>query len=501
MERIQAQTCTANAGSTPTSANYLCPLGYINTKTSATTFECKKVTDMQSSVLKQKACQTSADCAININDDTNAYSSKLLVTCYVGQCVYLNTRLPGDSCSWGGQCLGGRCDLLTGRCVSTSLNIAKKDQRCGVSNEGLTINCNTDSSSDALQCLTDVTIGSTSYNSCYAKKMVKVGDSCTTWDNTTRLYNVCEDPTTSFCNTTLKTCVALLEDGSPCSAHSQCKNGDCQLNNPNDPNSGRICKKLKTYGEACESNMECSNLYTCRSTDSKSSRRCLPFAELGEFCNIDTDCRYNTPFVFDGNTVVNNLVVCSNSKCIRTFGQANGQRCEQNAHCYTGYCDQQTGNCANPPLQKCTVSNNVDCPYCACKDGTNGVCVNTNNCPGYKLDLHICIYNNFVTSLKDPYASSYFNLANRLAMDTLFVDRDSSIYTKCRSYFTNYWSCMQNNDKWTVAEFEGFVPGVQPVPNLIMPKVLSGAPRLVSTNRMILLFAMSLLVVMLVTLF
>ncbi|KAG2391892.1 hypothetical protein C9374_013377 [Naegleria lovaniensis] len=454
---VQAQTCTANAGSTPTSPTYLCPLGYINTRTSATTWECKKATDMQTSVVNQKSCQTSADCALNPNDDTSTYASKLLVTCSNGKCVYSSSRLAGDSCSWSGQCLGGRCDLLTGKCVSTLLNTARKDQRCEVvlANEGQVISCQ-ENTGESLKCYTDVTIQSTPYKSCYAKKTVPVG---------------------------IHTCMALLEDGSSCSTHKECKSGDCQLSDVNDPQSAYICKKLKGYGELCDSTTECSNAYACRSTDAKSSRRCLPFAELGEFCNTDSDCRYNKPFTFGSNTVVNTLVVCSVSKCIRAFGQGNGQRCELNTHCYTGFCDQQTGNCANPPVQKCTApAPNDNCPYCACKDGSGeGTCVTTNNCPGYKLDLQICVYNNFVNSLTDPLANSYYNLVARSAMDSLFVDRESSIYTKCRSYFTNYWSCMQNNDKWTVAEFEGFVPGVQPVPNLIMPKVLSGASGLSSS--------------------
>ncbi|EFC48157.1 hypothetical protein NAEGRDRAFT_78595 [Naegleria gruberi] len=474
----EGQACTDQAGLSPTTSTYLCPIGYVNTQVTdfatppTKTFVCRKVNDMITPINKKQACRTDADCYVSNMDGTTSYFSKLRAQCFSGRCIRYGTRLPGDSCDYGNQCLGGRCDLNTNKCITNVLYTASQGERCGVTFDSLTVTCKKDSN---LRCLPErIQTGTTfsSFSYCYAPKTVALGKSCITTDNTTRTYDTCEDNSQMFCNSTLGICVAKLADGSYCDTHAQCKSGDC-LNN--------VCTTLKKSGDTCQAIVECTNTLTCRSSAPKASRVCQTPAALSDYCAADSDCYLNSAFAIGGSIVSTELVICANQRCVRQYGIINGQKCEKDANCHSGYCHPSEGVCKTAPAVSCDGVTSVNtCPNCICNKGTDtaGVCLHNvaTNCPGYLMDLQFCVYNNFVSSLTDPLIASLLSLS-RADVDSPFLDTESSLYKTCGSYYTNLMRCLYNgnSDKWTAADIDGFSFTGTPTPNVILPKILSGS--------------------------
>ena len=486
--------CTANAGLGPTSSAYLCPLGYVNSRyrLSNGTYDrtCKLVSTMVTSVNEGRVCFYDSDCMSSSDEEVLTVNTKTNVYCRNGQCVYASQRLPGDSCDNSGQCISSaRCDSVNSKtCILTTRYTQKKGQRCNVavSAEGITLMC-LQGTDDNLKCLLDRTNGG---YYCHSAVTVGLGQSCVSYENVTRTYNKCKSSDMWCDSTKTGLCTALLDDGLNCTTHSQCKNGDCQLTDPTDANSGYVCKTLKTAGAKCDSTVECTNTLTCRSTSKSGTRTCTSFGDLGDYCSSDAECTYNKRFLFAGVDILGtSLTRCSGFKCIRRYGRVIGETCEIDVDCHSGYCDPTSLTC-KVKAQTCTAATN-DCPYCACttsSTGTTGLCVNT-ACPGHNLDLKICLFNNFITTND---ASTYNNAIlslSTVAMDDVFLDTSSSVFKTCGVYYTNLLKCLKNDDRMKYADVPGYSLSGSAVANVNMPKIISSASQSV-VSFMVLIVAL-----------
>ncbi|KAL9656716.1 hypothetical protein ABK040_002983 [Willaertia magna] len=485
ISNIYPQACTPNAGSSPNSANYICPIGFINVRdtskavTAADAFSCKTVSNMKTTVDDRKVCAIDADCKITSTDDNSDYTDNMNMRCILGRCSYQQTRYLGDSCNADSQCLSGRCDTITNFvCVpNTVKNPAKHMERCNLqdSTSGLQTLCQT-GTSDNLQCVNEV-INGMNYGFCYRQKIVPLGSSCYSFNNVTKEYSACKS-SEGFCDVKTRNCVPKLELGQNCTIHSECKSDDCQYKNTITPDY-KVCKELLGYGDECSLTEECSHIYVCRSRSEGGKRACYPPAELNEYCTSSPDCNWNSRWSF-GNLGYDQFVRCANTRCVRYNGVADDKPCEADRDCYSGYCEITSQTC-KPWSRTCQKSGDNGCNYCYCGTTeaplTQGVCVN-NVCPGYYLDLQICVYNNFVQTLSSSEQNTYMKFVNpnQIGIDRPFLDTDSSLYKLCSTQYTNLYRCLRNGGlSWTTDKLPGYYIDASPSANLLMPKVISAA--------------------------
>jgi len=209
-------------------------------------------------------------------------------------------------------------------------------------------------------------------------------------------------------------------------------------------NSTLTCRKALSKTSPCTTTEECSADLACRrSTSTTGVKTCTEYAKHLEYCEMDADCHPEK---------YGNLVKCSSNKCIRKNELLDGATCIADDDCWNGYCN--SGKCQTI-TGSCYSSN--DCPLnapCVCAGGNytsepSGKCVAS--CVGQASDLKACLWNN---------GKFFTNLVNVGIGFNQFRDEESSGFTRCRTQYSRYYSCMDKVFKEAGIESSGSIKGI-----------------------------------------
>ncbi|KAL9642788.1 hypothetical protein ABK040_009863 [Willaertia magna] len=324
------------------------------------------------------------------------------MTCQGGKCVVKQTRREGDACSVKQNCATSYSrtqNCHSSVCKPYSYVYLKKGETCS----GNTVDdaANTVKTCDSnLVCMPkDLTT-----SLCYEIKANGENEACSTKDDTNMIVNTCKSGLT--CISSVCKPITIVKQGESCADFPQ-------------------------QQKQCDTNLMCR-----KASATASGNTCEKSADWDQYCDSDASCLW-------GGVQHGALTVCAQNVCKRKYEKKDGETCEKNIECYSGYC---TGGKCTAVSASCSTTN--ACPTydgnsgCACggnvtATGSNGTCVAS--CQGFATDLQACLWNNYYNDMSTVVPS-----LGSLGYSQI-IDTGAAAFSKCKEEYAHLYTCLKNN--------------------------------------------------------
>ncbi|KAL9647741.1 hypothetical protein ABK040_015229 [Willaertia magna] len=394
---VNSQTCSSkwiqgNTGAV-SAAGLSCPVGQIATTENGKVVCVDYATTAKSAL--GSTCSTDSDCKFT------------WMTCQGSKCVVKQTRRQGDTCTVKQNCASSYWSLqncVSGFCKAYDYVFLKKGDSC-IGNNLIDDTANTIKiCGSGLSCTAK---DATSYV-CYEVKTVGENEECSTKDDTNMFLTTCRSGLRCVFENSKNVCksVTILKQG-------------------------ESCTDLGNSLKMCDYDLVCR-----KASASSSGVTCEKYADWDQYCDGDSACLM-------GGTLHGSLTTCASNVCKRKYEKKDGETCEKNIECFSGYC---TGGKCTTVSSSCNTLN--ACPTydgnsgCVC--GGNNTAINTNgtcvaSCQGYVTDLQACLWNNNYNEW-----STLTPTISTLGYGQI-IDTGATAFSKCKEEYANVYTCLKNH--------------------------------------------------------
>ncbi|EFC50081.1 hypothetical protein NAEGRDRAFT_77883 [Naegleria gruberi] len=423
----------------------MCPFGYVRmTDSISGAFSCKPLDEFLLETVDTKSCvipygDPFYDPSQPWADETNCVLPYLACSPTTLKCTYVQTRMINDTCTDRMNCYGH----VTNPFVNCHAGKCSYLQENPVLPEGSTCPFAPDSDFESLLDKALVNYTTNSYDNCDSSSYCHLPSVLAATKKCLRRVDVVLYESCGLAN-------IEDEEGNPITVYKKCPaastcNGVClpsfsfpDYYNPNSkPIFGKCSDDLNPVPvEYSNTILICKNYTTSNCSIYTDCIGGLESSGISLKQNLDT-----------GKWPGNQPVRCENSKCLRLFGNYNGESCVDNTDCYSSYCNTTSGTCTDLPSE-ITCGDTVDydifpCPkysYCACSSEQRRVCIDF--CMSKLMDLSICSMN--YGMLSSIYYSHPLQPVQNKPIP--IIDTKSSIFSplngKCSIPLNAYLSCM-----------------------------------------------------------